>query len=60
MRILCAILAIIAAGNISVAIFITMSKIADIKRGKKGYGTVLYFAFTILGIYAAKYLLMGN
>ena len=51
------ILALIAAGNISVAVFLTMVRIEKSDNSPKGIATALYFIFTILGIYAAIELL---
>ena len=52
MRILYSILALIAAGNISVAVFLTILKIEKVDNTPRGIATALYFVFTILGIYA--------
>lgn len=57
MKILYSVLAIIAAGNIAVAVFITTLKIGEAGTKKSDYAAVLYVAFTVLGIYAAKWLL---
>ena len=57
MRILYLILAIIATGNIAVAIFLTMLRIEKVDKSPKGIATALYFVFTILGLYAAYRLL---
>lgn len=51
------ILALIAAGNIAVAVFLTLLKIKQHDNSPKGIATALYFAFTILGLYAAIELL---
>ena len=50
------ILAIIAAGNISVAVFLTMLRIEKSDTSPKGIATALYFVFTILGLCAAAQL----
>ena len=55
-------LAFIAAINISISVFITINKIVDYehKNGSKGYGSALFFIFTVIGLYAmqelAKYI----
>ena len=57
MNILYSILSIIALGNISVAVFLTMLRIEKADKSPKGIATALYFVFTILGIYAASKLI---
>ena len=57
MRILYLILALIATGNIAVAMFLTMLRIEKADKSPKGIATVLYFVFTLLGMYAASELL---
>lgn len=51
------ILTIIAVGNISVAVFLTTLRIEKSERSKKGIASALYFAFTLLGLYALQHLL---
>ena len=55
--IICILLSFISLCNISVAIFITMLRIEKIDNTPKKIATALYFAFTLLGLYAAKQLL---
>ena len=50
-------LALIALANIAGSFMFTICKMSEIDKSKKGVCTALYFAFTILGIYAAGYLL---
>lgn len=57
MRILYLVLTLIAVGNISAAIFLTMLRIEKADKTPKGIASALYFIFTILGLYAAKQLL---
>jgi hypothetical protein len=54
MRILYLILALISAGNISAAVFLTILRIEKADKTPKGIATALYFVFTILGIWAAS------
>lgn len=58
MRVLYLILALIGACNISASIFITMARIEKADKTPKGMATALYFVFTVLGIYAARALLL--
>lgn len=57
MRILHLILALIAAVNISAAVFLTISRIEKADKTPKGIATALYFVFTMLGLWAASKLL---
>ena len=57
MRIVYLILAFIGAGNIAVAVFLTMLRIEKADNTPKGIATALYFVFTILGLYAALQLI---
>ena len=57
MRILYLILALIGAGNIAAAVFLTMLRIEKVDNTKKGIATALYFVFTILGLYALSTLI---
>jgi hypothetical protein len=43
--------------NISVAVFLTMLRIEKANKTPKGIATVLYFVFTMLGLWAAWELL---
>ena len=52
MRILYFILALIGAGNIAAAVFLTILRIEKVDNTQKGIATALYFVFTILGLYA--------
>lgn len=56
-KILFSILAIIAALNISVSVFLTMLRIEKAEQSKNGIFSALFFVFTILGVYAAMQLL---
>jgi hypothetical protein len=51
------ILAFIALINISVSVFITLLKVESVDPSKKKVFTAMFFAFTILGIYAVKNLI---
>ncbi len=50
-------LSFISLMNISAAVFLTMLKIEKADKTPKGIATVLYFVFTMLGLWAASELL---
>lgn len=56
LRAILLILAFISIGNIGVAVLVTMIQIEKMEKGKKGVGLVLFFAFTIIGLYAIEWL----
>lgn len=56
-NVICYILAIIAVGNISVAVFLTILRIEKYENSKKGIASALYFVFTLLGLYALQHLI---
>ena len=56
MRTLYLVLTLIAVGNISAAVLLTMLKIEKAAKTPKGIAAACYFVFTILGLYAAKQL----
>ena len=57
--IICIMLSFIALTNISISVLLTIDKIEDYlkKNQKKETPAILFFAFTILGLYAISYLI---